>query len=624
MRFVEFLDQIDEKTRSRPPREMYHGTSSAFLRTILKQGIVPDPKEKKWAEDPHVSSGSVSRVSLPGSYWTSNLMTAQSSSTNTTGKFPGNPIIIIAMISEGSAFADEDSITSAIMRGPAQVYQELFGGSVVSDAVPKLLAGIYWGSEANDASIRHMMNDPSKLPKSKLSKAIADAYARTMHQELAADPQRQPIPYKLLTDTLEAMMLRSLAYDKAESSWGSPHLSAYNAKVEQGLAPELPTAEDAEQQFLEVRDQLTRVYTKSAFYTPDMFSHTLRTKEPVTYRGANKIICIIEEPAKRWRDPLTLHYGQPTDEYFKQYRARVGKFPGLVRPNGEVVIQPDPGVNESRLNELYTPEVTYLKKYLGGDYGHDIDPYSVWGRNSMVDPSITDWLEEHHPEILQAWMQKAGTNDVDEIEPDEWHGVPEQIRKEYEEEISDDYIQYMMQNDPAMAPSTAFYSDATLLKRETWLVHFSDNAWDIANKGFKYGMDQMDRLGLTTYFQDTGFDKGRGGYNFAFEAGSSDADNAASQNKYGGYAVMFTNAGVQAYHSGDNEDQVMFWGANVDPRSIILISKDEETGANWCVSEHPSKGRFEGDCVYQNEDFNTVTNWVEQNWRQYAKIITGW
>ena len=165
MRLVEFLNQIDEKKRSRPPREMYHGTSSAFLRTILKQGIVPDPKEKKWAEDPHVSSASVSRVSLPGSYWTSNLMTAQSSSTNTTGKFPGNPIIIIAMISEGSAFADEDSITSAIMRGPAEVYRLLFGGGIVADAVPKLLAGIYWGSEANDASIRHMMNDPSKLPK---------------------------------------------------------------------------------------------------------------------------------------------------------------------------------------------------------------------------------------------------------------------------------------------------------------------------------------------------------------------------------------------------------------------------------------------------------------------------
>lgn len=270
------------------------------------------------------------------------------------------------------------------------------------------------------------------------------------------------------------------------------------------------------------------------------------------------------------------------------------------------------------LNELYTPDVTYLKKFLSGDT-KDIDIYSVWGSNSIVDPSVTDWLAEYYPQLLQKMMQGAGTDNPDELEPEEFYSLPQEIQQKYIAEIWEDYVHVMMTQDPANAPSQAFYSGPQLLKRQTWLIHFSDDAWGIANKGFKYGVDQMDKLGLTIYLGD--FDKKYGGYNFAFEAGGRYARAAAAEEKYGSNAVMFTNAGVKAYHSGDDEEQVMFWGANVDPRSIILITHEDD---GWCVSQHPSKGRYEGECVYQNEDFNTVTNWVEENWRQYGKIITGW
>ena len=38
-----------------------------------------------------------------------------------------------------------------------------------------------------------------------------------------------------------------------------------------------------------------------------------------------------------------------------------------------------------------------------------------------------------------------------------------------------------------------------LLPRTTWLVHFSDNAEDIVQEGFKYGEDDYSDLALTTH-----------------------------------------------------------------------------------------------------------------------------
>ena len=63
MRLVEFLHQIDEAKFIKPV-VMYHGTSSAHLRSILKQGIIPDPEEMVWATDPDLIPHSVSRASL--------------------------------------------------------------------------------------------------------------------------------------------------------------------------------------------------------------------------------------------------------------------------------------------------------------------------------------------------------------------------------------------------------------------------------------------------------------------------------------------------------------------------------------------------------------------------------
>jgi hypothetical protein len=354
---------------------MYHGTSSTNLRSILKQGVVPNPKDRVWAKDTDINAHNLSRESLSGSYWTSNLMTAESSATTATryrgaGK-EGENIIVMALISEGSAFADEDNINQAILIGIEHMYQELFGGGIILEALPKIAAYLYWGGyEGRD-----------------YSEKMTDSYSEYVHGELASDSKKQPIPRELLKDVFEAMMFRGLAYEVEHSGSGyyrDQYVKEMERLASEGKAPEIPPLAEVEQRLLKLRDALTRVYTKTAYFN-DQFAHTLRTEEPVTYRGANRIVCIMIHPHD-YKQPRTLVYGQIPDDYREQYRQRMGQSKGIVDTQGNVVEppeqEPEPqqvaasvGGNEGEINEeppqTTPPEQDKDKIPLGGNAASD-------------------------------------------------------------------------------------------------------------------------------------------------------------------------------------------------------------------------------------------------------------
>lgn len=75
------LDELNSISEAKfaKPRIVYHGTRGDLGRSILKQGMDPNPKSRVWADDPDANQTRASRASLSGSYWTSNLMTAMSS-----------------------------------------------------------------------------------------------------------------------------------------------------------------------------------------------------------------------------------------------------------------------------------------------------------------------------------------------------------------------------------------------------------------------------------------------------------------------------------------------------------------------------------------------------------------
>lgn len=208
----------------------------------------------------------------------------------------------------------------------------------------------------------------------------------------------------------------------------------------------------------------------------------------------------------------------------------------------------------------------------------------------------------------------ADADEMMDYEPDLFYKLDNYTQKNIAEWASEKH----MADDPADAPTTSHMNlqSQKLLPRMTWLAHFTNAPYDIWREGFTKGMDQMDRLGLTTHYTDAA--KKYGGYNFAFVADSRYAVWAAKTGKYGTKGVViFQNSGVHCYHYGDEEDQVVFWGADVDPKHIILIIQD---GGDWCVKAVRDVGGERDDVLFRGE-YNKAVEWVMLNHRQYAKLL---
>lgn len=270
---------------------------------------------------------------------------------------------------------------------------------------------------------------------------------------------------------------------------------------------------------------------------------------------------------------------------------------------------------EQKLDEKYSANNSYFLRYMQGNDGDTTDPYQAWWE-------ICEWLEDNDylDDISELISQKnpdqpVAIQDADELreyDADIFYLLPQDVQRQAYEHA----VEQMMQHNAAEAPTTAHMDlqNNKLLDRETWLVHFSDDAGSIAHNGFKYGMDRMDNLGLTTYYTDNA--KAHGGYNFAFLADSRYAKWAAQQGKYGKNAVIFQNSGVHCYHHGDEEDQIVFWGADVEPNGIVLLVKDYEEWQVVPTGSHQSREYF-----FKGE-FEECVNWVEKNFRQYRNVLT--
>lgn len=264
------------------------------------------------------------------------------------------------------------------------------------------------------------------------------------------------------------------------------------------------------------------------------------------------------------------------------------------------------------MNEAYSSSDLHFLKYMQSP--DTPDHFELWYE-------FVEWLEnEDH---LTAILEMLGLEDIDDlIEADisfVLKKIPESILKSFEKYYRDTLQYEILMNNPSSASSKSFFvlNQKKLLPNSTWLIHFSDDAYDIAREGFKHGTAEPDRLGLTTY---TKKEAKRGGYNFAFEADNkADVNHVARKKKYGKDAVMFQNSGVEVNHAGDEEDQVVFDGKSVNPRNVIYLERSESSSV-WMVNIHPLNKKI--GVVYENEDISNVIGWVKKNINQYRNIIT--
>ena len=262
-------------------------------------------------------------------------------------------------------------------------------------------------------------------------------------------------------------------------------------------------------------------------------------------------------------------------------------------------------IETSELDEVYSENNSAFKRYM---MNAEFDPYRTWYE-------VCEWLERH--DYLEEMSELLGheissADQLREEEPEVFYKLPVDVQKRCGEEATE----YMLQNDPAEASTHSHMSlqKDKLLHRSTWLVHFTNRPYDVANQGFTIGMDDMDRLGLTTWYRDEG--KKHGGYNFAFIANSRDALSAVNQGKYGHSAILFQNSGIHCYHYGDEEDQIVFWGADVSPKSLIILVKEYD---DWCVYSHYKLGN--GSNYLFKGDYEACVSWVVKNEQQYRRYL---
>ena len=173
-----------------------------------------------------------------------------------------------------------------------------------------------------------------------------------------------------------------------------------------------------------------------------------------------------------------------------------------------------------------------------------------------------------------------------------------------------------------------------------WLIHFTPNPGEISANGFTKGTQDMEELGVTH-----GSQRYEEGYNFAFIADKATNEEARYYLGHDGYgnlddnagAVMFKADGIEAYHGGDAQDQVIFWGPSA--RNIIPIyhgNVEEMSYVGWDYDdiENPDKfykNRGDTNCwyilgknnnlLYCNENIRKIIMWVEKNYFQYRNEL---
>lgn len=230
-------------------------------------------------------------------------------------------------------------------------------------------------------------------------------------------------------------------------------------------------------------------------------------------------------------------------------------------------------------------------------------------------------LVNRHPYLVKQWVED------DYFDPAVKRFVLNSSNEDYEivEELKNrfpaEYIDFLdwaysqlSKNKIDPLPTWYVVKFDSIIKNQ-WLIHFSDTASDIwAKQAFVYGVDDLEQLGYTTsYTQEA---KKYGGYNFAYDIKDYVKYGRSSYRsggwKYGKEAVLFKASGVKAYHYGDEEPQVIFWGQTA--KDIVHLEYSSE--ADWMVTNSKTQK-----VIYRAQTLPDVVKWVINNFNQYKRAL---
>lgn len=262
-------------------------------------------------------------------------------------------------------------------------------------------------------------------------------------------------------------------------------------------------------------------------------------------------------------------------------------------------------MNQIILKEYVTNDMIYLrdyfkmteeekKAYLPHEYYYFFDKF----KNSYdIDIEIPEDIESYE---LSEWLEEN----------------EKEVFNQFADYLYDKIKDHSLDIPNSEYPAWSYFDDTPKLIKNTWLIHFTDDADGIARHGFKFGVSEIEKLGMTTDLGE--FDKKYGGYNFAFRANNFDRyyksrHGWSGEPKYGKEAVLFRASGMELYHYGDNEPQVIFYGNTA--RDITPITSGENK--KWAVYSIVN-----GRLLFEDDDLQRVVYWVIRNYEQYRRQLS--
>lgn len=109
------LEELLYEKKKKEIRIMYHGTSSDFLRSILKQGLLATPPTPTYSRDSDLGDEIRHDTLSGGVYFTKNWSDARENAYYAVTAHGGEPIIIKAQLVVGSEEIDEDDVTYILL-----------------------------------------------------------------------------------------------------------------------------------------------------------------------------------------------------------------------------------------------------------------------------------------------------------------------------------------------------------------------------------------------------------------------------------------------------------------------------------------------------------------------------
>ena len=242
------------------PEIMYHGTRKDNLKTILSQGLLTRKSGTGWGSEIGGDQNTRDMSAIGGVYLARGLSTAYDAARDMSDEFGDDPIVVVVQYQPRHGVVDEDNIEFSV-NVTADKASGIAGNMLVA------LVQTYQDTDTGELLIQRMAQKTrEEFKRHPDAERIAN---ETVRDELA-----RRLSHKELTDDV---------IDEASEKTGVAASKIMN------MIPSTP--EEGEERYRKALRRLT-VAVKKAVYGKDAH-FTLRSRQDIGFRGANKIVSII-------------------------------------------------------------------------------------------------------------------------------------------------------------------------------------------------------------------------------------------------------------------------------------------------------------------------------------------